>query len=862
MKQQLIPPFGALVSNPADPKHESRLSPQERERLLQLVKELDADSPIELRSEANCPSRSVDTNELTSAEVSELDRAKHALEFLHRIRCDHQLEAQTQTAVVDDTVHEASNDYPGKTPLPSELGPGSQFGRFEIQRLLGRGGFANVFLARDPSLDRSVALKILRESMSFSDDMSRRFEREAQAAAVLSHPNIVPVFETGVIGGTRYIATGFCDGETLQQWTSGRNTPAFPDVAALIIATIADAVEHAHQRGIVHRDLKPANILIGPHSGGAIRVDSRLPGLLMVADFGLAKLLQKKNPTETTEGTIVGTPAYMSPEQARGEADAGTTVDIYSLGVILYELLTGQLPLVGENNIDTLLMIGRQDPPPPRKIRSNIPKDLEAICLRCLEKSAGQRYATAHELARDLTRYLSGETVSARRVTLSTRAARWSARNPGFTVAFVAVAAALVFASMQWMSALKSNDRAGRHLQMAQEVISEMATRVARNPDLPRELRKSFTERAVSLQKQLLEEEPDSEVVAIQTALACDRLIVLLFDLAEFENALVVADQTIELLESFGASEQIESARQNAMRHKATILQALGDLNAASSVVEELAANKSPTLLDEARNHIQDGQARMANQKPLEAIVEYEKGLAILTVLANEDLAAVRIDMARTWLFLALAQFRAGQFDEATPNLEGALAEFLVMKDLPHAGEAFWEDAGRCYLYLGRISSARALPADAEPVEEFALVAEQHFTDAAIAFSRTRAINPGRLMAYGLEMMTLEMHVNLEFGFSRSEPIVPLLSRMKEVVDTTPRHMREFPLMQRIFAQAALKQIRLLIDKSSIGEANELLIDCESLLDNLRTHQPNIKDLESVSAEAAALRGEIDDARG
>ncbi|HEX6961744.1 MAG TPA: serine/threonine-protein kinase, partial [Lacipirellula sp.] len=284
---------------------------------------------------------------------------------------------------------------------------------FELVERLGMGEFGTVWKARDTILDRTVALKIPRREHLDAATVEK-FMREARAAAQLRHPNIVSTHEVGRDGDTLYIVIDYVRGVLLADMMSDHRLGVRE--SAVIAAKIADALDHAHQSGVIHRDLKPSNILID---------DDGEPQLM---DFGLAKRKETEI-TITTDGAIVGTPAYMSPEQARGEAaHVDGRTDVYSLGVMLFQLLTGELPFRGSMRM-ILHKIMHDDPPGPRSLCTHVPKDLDTISLKCLEKEPSRRYATAGDLAADLRRFLAGEPVLARRLGNIERSWRWVKRN-------------------------------------------------------------------------------------------------------------------------------------------------------------------------------------------------------------------------------------------------------------------------------------------------------------------------------------------------------------------------------------------------------------------------------------------------
>ncbi|HZB70942.1 MAG TPA: Stk1 family PASTA domain-containing Ser/Thr kinase [Acidimicrobiales bacterium] len=271
-------------------------------------------------------------------------------------------------------------------------------GRYELQRKVARGGMADVFLSRDLLLDRPVALKVLFPEFAADPAFVQRFRREAQSAARLNHPNVVSVFDWGQEGSTYFIVMEFVEGQSLAQLLreSGRMEP---DRAAAVAVDVAAALAFAHEHGVVHRDVKPGNVMLA--RGGHVKV----------ADFGIARAVSTvENLTQT--GTVMGTATYFSPEQARGGA-VDPRSDVYSLGIVLYEMLTGTPPFTGDNPVSVAYKHVQELPVPPRRLRADIPEGLEAIVLKAINKNPDNRYATAGEMREDLRRYLAGRPVLA-----------------------------------------------------------------------------------------------------------------------------------------------------------------------------------------------------------------------------------------------------------------------------------------------------------------------------------------------------------------------------------------------------------------------------------------------------------------
>ncbi len=304
------------------------------------------------------------------------------------------------------------------------------FGRFEILERLGSGGAGTVFRARDSRLGRLIALKVARAEALFSSEAKQRFVREAQTLAALRHPNIIPIYEFGESGGLPYIVEELCDGPNLAIWlrdnaATGRPVPVRSAAEWLLL--LAEAVAHAHRAGIVHRDLKPSNVLLSRAAEPALGIVPRAKNEKLVprvSDFGIAKLFETEE-SVTASQAVLGTAAYMAPEQAEGRSrEVGPPADVYSLGVILYELLTGQRPIEGRSDVDTLRRVLTDEPVPLRHVRPDVPPDLEAICLKCLDKNFANRYPSGAELAEDLGHFLKGEPVSARRLRPAARMIR------------------------------------------------------------------------------------------------------------------------------------------------------------------------------------------------------------------------------------------------------------------------------------------------------------------------------------------------------------------------------------------------------------------------------------------------------
>ena len=379
-------------------------------------------------------------------------------ELLPQVRAEWQRvrEIQTELGVLFPDPAAPNDTIPAATSV-SQL---PKIADHQVLEVLGHGGMGVVYKAWHLRLHRPVAVKMLLAGPFARQKELERFVREAQAAAGLNHPNIVQIYEVGNVEGRPYFTMEFVEGGSLAQKLAGVPQPVRE--AAALTSTLAETVQVAHQRGIIHRDLKPANVLLTGE------------GIPKIADFGLARRIEEEaGPTQT--GIPLGTPSYMAPEQAGGKTSAiGPAVDVYALGAILYELLTGRPPFRGESGAETVQQVLLREPVPPSRLNPAVPRDLETICLKCLRKEPENRYASATALSNDLTCFLEGRPIQARPLGWAARFERWCRRNPMAAAFCVVLLVSAVFSTWQAVRATRAGAEANSANVQAQKRLMQI----------------------------------------------------------------------------------------------------------------------------------------------------------------------------------------------------------------------------------------------------------------------------------------------------------------------------------------------------------------------------------------------------
>jgi serine/threonine protein kinase/tetratricopeptide (TPR) repeat protein len=605
----------------------------------------------------------------------------------------------TANAVTFPTPASAASAEHGKarTSAGSPLGPGNDPPGYEILGVLGQGGMGVVYRARQKSLNRVVALKMIRAHAS--PELLARFHIEAETLASLQHPNIVQICEFGQLDGCPFMAMEFVEGGTLASYLDHRPQP--PRAAAELVQTLARAMHAAHQRGIVHRDLKPANILLvsgggsacdGPpgHTHDPARLASGLLPSPKITDFGLAKRLAEGQ-GQTATGAIMGTPSYMAPEQAQGRVrEIGVPTDVYALGAILYEMLTGAPPFKGDTALTTLRQVEANEPVPPSRVCGKLPRDLETICLKCLEKEPGKRYGTAAELAEDLRRFLDGTPVSARHVRAAERAWKWGKRRPALAALIaVSVTAALALAvvGISWSVQVSAKERRARHnFQVARQAIDSLYTKMAseRLFDEPQldPLCQELLEMAQTLYEELSQEQATDPGLRRDTATAWFRLGEIHRLRAQYPESVRAYHEAI--------------VRQEALAH------------------EDPGARGYRQDLANSHNWL--GELFRESARPVEeAREQYRQALGLQQELVGQypAEAGYRLELARSHYNLGIIEKNSGQLPEARTDCDRAVALLTELHQSDPAEPNVRQDLARARINRGVLHRLTGRPGEA-----------------------------------------------------------------------------------------------------------------------------------------------------
>ncbi len=662
----------------------------------------------------------------------------------------------SETKVVDSATPPAIPlRRPGGGAVPDRVGD------YEVLGILGRGGMGVVYKAWQKGLNRTVALKMLLGGVHSSPSELRRFQTEAEAAARLQHPNIVQIYDVGEVDGRPFLALEYVDGGSLSQRLDGN--PQEPRTAAALVETLARAMHYAHERGVVHRDLKPANILLV--GGGGWRVEGeRQPSSTLhpppstlhpkITDFGLAKRIDI-DAGQTNTGAVLGTPSYMAPEQAGGRLDEiGPATDVYALGAILYDLLTGRPPFKGTTLADTLEQVRSVEPVSPVRLQPHVPRDLETVCLKCLHKEPTRRYTTAQALAEDLNRFLAGEPVRARRTPVWERAAKWSKRHParaGLIVVSTATLAGALIGSVAFAQ-FKANqvvverglrkevedqrDRSESNYQLAANAVKQMETaisqvQVANDARLDR-VRRTLLEKALGFYTELLKRRRDDPAMRLEVASAYASVADIRQKLGDVQAA--EADCR-EAISRFRALEEMtpeplatRQERARTLQRLATICQAQGRRREAEQAQAEALALRQQLVQEHPKvaryredlgNTYNDrGNEFQTSSKLADADAAYRQGKELLAQLASEfpNEADYRLDLARIELNrvpVLLASQRTSDAEQEARHAHDLLAA---------VGARFPDDAGfrvewiRSCRTLAGVLQVSGKPREAEPV--------------------------------------------------------------------------------------------------------------------------------------------------
>ncbi len=766
---------------------------------------------------------------------------------------------------VPSAANEAAISVDQEAELPSDPleGGTTQIGRFRLLRKLGAGGYGVVFLAHDPNLKRQVALKVPRPEVLMTGDLRRRFLREAEAAASLDHPHIVPVYEAGSAGPICYIVAAFCDGLPLNLWLEQRGGSATPRLAARLIAALADAVQHAHERSVLHRDIKPGNILM---ERVETETDDAIVTGVRLTDFGLARIGDEAS-DQTVSAAILGTPAYMAPEQAAGQRERiGMATDVYALGATLYHLLTGRPPIVGATQLETLSAISAVDPIEPMRLQTEVPRDLNAICVKCLEKSPERRYATADALQADLQRFLAGEAVLARPVGSIQRTAKWCRRNPRLAglsaTACLAVLVALATAAIGWWSTSQALDTAEQRYQETKEAIDTYFVAVSENQLLSapglKPLRQELLSTALSYYQGFLQQNRDDPLLLDDLRAAQVRVGQIQEELGAVTEARAAFEDALRLVNQRLAAKPSEPST---LLKKGMILRKLALLDrnsgqgaAAMSRIDE-AIGIHRGLIDAAfqvaKNEEQLGlllsnQASVMQQqgKVVDAEQVYQESEDIFQRLATQFPQTAR------WRFLA-AQSRGnrsimqrfqGQIPASRKLLEETVTIYRQLTAEYPEDISYQMNLGKA---LANLSTYSSMSGDFERSLEV-------LDEATDAFDRLASIHPQVINYQALRSSTRKEAGMLLTELRRYSEAELLFAESLEIVEnilvTNPQDRRNRGLRNQICLQLGRTYFRQGNAEAALPYLDKAISDYED------AEQFNRRDLQDMAELAACLK--------
>ncbi len=584
-------------------------------------------------------------------------------------------------------------------PVPTGIQTGASFGEYQVIETIAKGGMGIVFKARQRKLNRIVAIKMILAGQFAHETDVERFYTEAEAAAALSHPNIVKIYEIGEVQGQHFFSMEYIEGHSLSELV--RENPLAPRRAAEFVRTIAETMQFAHEKGIVHRDLKPSNVLVDTQERP------------LITDFGLAKH-QENESQLTVSGAVIGTPSYMPPEQAEGKGSLiGPQSDLYSLGAILYELVTGRPPFRAASPFETIRQVIEDEPLSPRLVNPGVPQDLETICLKCLQKDPARRYATSQELADELGRFLRGEPILARPISSLARFWRLCRRYPVAASAIAAavlllVTTAVVSTSLSIVTA-RALAASEQSLRDAMQVVEEFLTKVSEDTLLNQPglqpVRRDLLEKALAYYQKFLQQRAGDTRVQREVAGA-------MFRVGQITELLESPDKA---LPSYAEARAMQVAQLARRPNDPERLKALGNtLNAIGTV-------------------------RVKQKEYDAARKEYGEAIAIRRKLAEVDPASSEFQriLANTHMNLGLAELNAGKLSASRQQLEQSqrIREAALAASPPEeTGLKLRCDLGKGHFSLGNLAAAQG--------EQAAI---GHFTAAVKVFERVVAAQPDDL---------------------------------------------------------------------------------------------------------------------